>query len=54
MSWLSCWLKKGFMIKIKLNWPKEKNLSNKPMPKDKIITKEECEKEIRDSLNKGG
>lgn len=43
---------KGFKFRINLPWPGEKNLpkaTRKPP-----VTKEEVEKEIRDSLNKGG
>ncbi len=52
MSWFSQWLKKGFNFRITLPWMGEKGLGQ-PMDKTKEITKEEVEKEIRDSLYKG-
>ena len=41
----------GFKFRITLPWMGEKGLG-KPMDKTRKITKEEVEKEIRDSINK--
>lgn len=51
MSWLSSYLKKGFSFSWTFGWFGEKNLPPANQY-PKTVTKEEVEKEIRDSLNK--
>jgi hypothetical protein len=53
MSWFSLWLKKGFKITFRRDWPGDKKLAHPPVW-PKTITKESVEKEIEDSLHKGG
>lgn len=43
--------KKGLFIRITRSWPGEEKLGE-PMDKTKKVTKEECEREIRNSLKK--